>query len=273
MNYPPSIETESQAIAYLMTQMFAENNNFYSSLTPEEKLVLDLCVSLLRADSDVTKTFTPSGIEIIKKITTFDFSVSTLSEIHLALTHLYDTYKDNYIYPTDNNTKEAEMKTDLVIACKHYSAGSNLSENYEFANNSNSYAICDNKKVPGHICAFPAFQSPCPYYSPDQGLYAAISFFNDYSEEYVYNVNYARTTSSTVEITVSDDADNIFLTLSYDASKYYQTEKDKLYIEIKDIVHGIHSQIHYKEEYNSKISSPQKEETDTKQSYLQTLTA
>jgi hypothetical protein len=247
------------SVAKLLYQF--QDTLFYAALDPGDRIIIDTALQLANNGNDLKQALFPQAyarmIEIINS------SVDNLNLINQSDTNM--NTENNSLKISSENTPSKKH-----IACTSYSCGTNLSKDYEFANNM-EFASCCNSNIPGMYCISTLSPQRCPMYSPDESLYASYQFSHD-DINYDYTVHTYRHIYGDIHYQIFDQDKNLINELKFDPLTHLTIDSNELSSELKSIVKEIHHNIFYSQSFDlSELPAEEQNPKDNKKSYLATL--
>lgn len=237
-------------IAKLLYQF--QDTLFYAALDPADRTIMDTALRLANDDQDLKQSLYPQAYA--RMIEIINMSVDNLKLINQS----------------DKNMDSETPKFKKHITCTSYSCGTNLSKDYEFANNI-EFASCSNSSVSGMYCMSALSLTKCPFYSPDESLYASYQFSHN-DVNYDYTVHTYRHIYGDIYYQIFDQENNLINELKFDSSTHLSIDSNELAIELKSIVKQVHHNIYYSQSSDlSEIEIQKEDSLNNKKSYLATL--
>ena len=252
------METSTAIIYNYLEQTYPKDGLLYNSLDEEDKNILEISILCLKKSINPKAVLTDQAFNRLIEFTGIHFELIPVDEF-TSLETLDAPSSFIISLHTINNKQESpkvETQDNLKsISCKSYSCGSNLSQNYQFANNVN-FATCANSNVPGMYCMYAIAQHECPFNSPDITEYATYNLIND-KTIYNYSVTKYRHIYGDTLFHIYDQDKNLLNELSFTPEVYSSIKPEDLSNEIKSIVTEIHRNIFYKDEFSLTQSNSQ----------------
>jgi hypothetical protein len=111
----------------------------------------------------------------------------------------------------------------------------------------------------------------CPFYSPDESLYASYQFSHN-DVNYDYTVHTYRHIYGDIYYQIFDQENNLINELKFDSLTHLSIDPNELAIELKSIVKQVHHNIYYSQSSDlSEIEIQKEDSLNNKKSYLATL--
>jgi trans-2-enoyl-CoA reductase len=238
------------SIAKLLYQF--QDTLFYAVLDSDDRTIIDTALRLANDDQDLKESLYPQAYA--RMIEIINMSVDNLKLIKEA-------------------GKNMDLETPTFkkhVACTSYSCGTNLSKDYQFANNID-FASCSNSSVSGMYCMSALSPTKCPFYSPDESLYASYQFSHE-GTNYDYSVHTYRHIYGDIHYQIFDQENNLINELKFDSLTHLSIDPTELAIELKSIVKQVHHNIYYSQSSElSEIEIQKQDFIKNKKSYLATL--
>ena len=238
------------SIAKLLYQF--QDTLFYAVLDSDDRTIIDTALRLANDDQDLKESLYPQAYA--RMIEIINMSVDNLKLIKEAGKNM------------DSETPTFKKH----VACTSYSCGANLSKDYQFANNID-FASCSNSSVSGMYCMSALSPTKCPFYSPDESLYASYQFSHG-ETNYDYSVHTYRHIYGDIHYQIFDQENNLINELKFDSLTHLSIDPTELAIELKSIVKQVHHNIYYSQSSElSEIEIQKQDFIKNKKSYLATL--
>lgn len=252
----------STTIVDYLESTYPKDGLLYASIDQESQDILELAITALKAQVNPKSLLNPIAYQKLQNFTGVDFDAIPEQEFI------------SFSFDKTNNTQETS-KVDTQdniksIACKSYSCGSVLSENYEFANNV-EFATCSNSDINGIYCISSSRQYACPVYVPDTTEYASYDLVHE-NAVYNYSVLKHRHKYGNIIFHIYNQNKDLLNELSFSIDNYLTINPEDLANEIKSIVTQIHRNIFYKDEFSlAESSQNDSSNTVSAKSYIATL--
>ena len=238
------------SIAKLLYQF--QDTLFYAVLDSDDRTIIDTALRLANDDQDLKESLYPQAYA--RMIEIINMSVDNLKLIKEAGKNM------------DSETPTFKKH----VACTSYSCGANLSKDYQFANNID-FASCSNSSVSGMYCMSALSPTKCPFYSPDESLYASYQFSHG-ETNCDYSVHTYRHIYGDIHYQIFDQENNLINELKFDSLTHLSIDPTELAIELKSIVKQVHHNIYYSQSSElSEIEIQKQDFIKNKKSYLATL--
>ena len=238
------------SLAKLLYQF--QDTLFYAVLDSADRTIIDTALQLANDGQNIKEALYPQAYA--RMIEIINMSVDNLKLLNEA----------------GKNADSEPTPYKKHVACTSYSCGTNLSKDYEFANNV-EFASCSNSSVFGMYCTRALSPTKCPFYSPDESLYASYQFSHD-EINYDYTVHTYRHIYGDIYYQIFDQENNLINELKFDSLTHLSIDPNELAIELKSIVKQVHHNIYYSQSSElSEIEIQKQDFIKNKKSYLATL--
>jgi hypothetical protein len=238
---------------------------FYAALDSEHRQIVDVAIQVTQKGHHPKDALFHKAYKTLCKIFNVDFGLQSFAQVFLTPSSEDLNYDPKGQIPFP---KEKPIKNH--IACTSYSCGSNLSNDYEYAN-AVEFASCSSSSIPGMYCIAATCQTQCPVYKADQSLYASYQFSHD-DINYDYTIHTYRHIYGDIHYQIFDQDNNLINELKFDSLTHLSIDPNELSNELKSIVKEVHHNIFYSESFPlSELQSEQEISQHNKKSYLATL--